>query len=164
MRNFVQKRHAIEVLKNILCIMLLSLPTARTYAFCSSLVTNEGAWCWFADPRSLHYENTSGTINSTYIGYIDVHGAIKATQMNFITGKRSEVLIRSYFQPDDHDNPSFLVLSDERIIVWHGRHTDEPRWYYRISKKAGDITTLGAEHFITLSANVTYPSPFMMSF
>ena len=163
MLNFVQKRHAIGVLKNILCIMLLSLPTARTYAFCSSLVTNEGAWCWFADPRSLHYENTSGTINSTYIGYIDVHGAIKATQMNFITGKRSEVLIRSYFQPDDHDNPSFLVLPDERIMVWYGRHTDESKWYYRISQKAGDITTLGAEHSITLSANVTYPSPFIMS-
>ena len=36
-------------------------------------VTAEGAWCWFADPRALHYENESGTINKTYIGYIDIH-------------------------------------------------------------------------------------------
>ena len=86
MRNFIQKRSVKGILKNILYIMLLSLPTTKIYAFDSNLVTKEGAWCWFADPRSLHYENTSGTINSTYIGYIDVHGAIKATQMNFITG------------------------------------------------------------------------------
>jgi hypothetical protein len=151
------------ILKNVLGIVLLSFPMTEIYAFCSNLVTKEGAWCWFADPRSLHYENISGTINSTYIGYIDVHGTIKATQMNFITGKRSEVLIRSYFQPDDHDSPSFLVLPDERIMVWYGRHTDESKWYYRISENAGDITTLGVEHSIILSANVTYPSPFIMS-
>lgn len=40
-------------------------------------VTSEGAWCWFADPRALHYENEKGTINKTYVGYIDIHGNIK---------------------------------------------------------------------------------------
>src|SRR5674476_1414555 len=40
-------------------------------------MTKEAARCWFGDPRSLHYENTGGTINSTYIGYIDVHRKIR---------------------------------------------------------------------------------------
>ena len=127
------------------------------------IVTKEGAWCWFADPRALHYENESGTINSTYIGYIDVHGNIKATQYNFITGKSNEVLIRSYFQPDDHDTPSFLVLPDERIMIFYSRHTDEACFYYRISTKAGDITSLGAEMKIVTKYNTTYPSPFILS-
>ena len=126
-------------------------------------VTKEGAWCWFADPRALHYENSGGTINSTYIGYIDVHGNIKASQLNFITGKTNEVLIRSYFQPDDHDTPSFLVLPDERIMIFYSRHTDEACFYYRISKKAGDITSLGSEMKILTVDNTTYPSPFIMS-
>ncbi|MDD5185256.1 MAG: BNR-4 repeat-containing protein [Paludibacter sp.] len=126
-------------------------------------MTKEGAWCWFADPRSLHYENTGGTINSTYIGYIDVHGNIKATQQNFLTGKNNEVLIRSYFQPDDHDSPSFLVLPDERIMILYSRHTDEPCFYYRISKKPGDITALGEEKKIVTANNTTYPSPFILS-
>ena len=38
-----------------------------------TVVTDEGAWCWFADPRALHYENETGSINATYIGYIDVY-------------------------------------------------------------------------------------------
>ena len=56
-----------------------------------NVVSEEGAWCWFADPRALHYENATKTINSTYIGYIDVHGNIKATQHNFLTGETNEV-------------------------------------------------------------------------
>ncbi len=126
-------------------------------------ITNEGAWCWFADPRALHYENKSGTINATYIGYIDVHGNIKATQHNFKTGETAEVLIRSYFQPDDHNNPSFLVLPDERIMIFYSRHTDEAYFYYRVSQKPGDITSLGAENKIETNYSTTYPSPFILS-
>src|SRR5574344_138131 len=162
-RKLHAKSASVWMHRAALLMMLVMIPMSKLCALQQNLITEEGAWCWFADPRSLHYENATGTINSTFIGYIDVHGAIKATQVDFLTGKRSEILIRSYFQPDDHDNPSFLVLPDERILIWYGRHTDEAKWYYRISQKPGDITTLGAEHTITLGANVTYPSPFIMS-
>lgn len=132
-------------------------------AYEGSVISSEGAWCWFADPRALHYENAGGTINSTYVGYIDVHGNIKATQQNFLTGKNNEVLIRSYFQPDDHDNPSFLILPDERVMIFYSRHTDEACFYYRISRKPGDIITLGDEKKLVTPNNTTYPSPFIMS-
>ena len=126
-------------------------------------ITEKGAWCWFADPRAISYENESGTINSTYIGYIDIHGNIKATQINHLTQTTSEVLIRSYFQPDDHNNPTFLVLPDERIMIFYSRHTDEACFYYRISQKPGDITSLGKEFRLETINNTTYPSPFILS-
>ncbi|WP_372775202.1 BNR repeat-containing protein [Mangrovibacterium sp.] len=126
-------------------------------------VAREGAWCWFADPRAIHYENEAGTINKTFIGYIDIHGNIKASQHDFLTGKTQEVLIRSWFQPDDHNNPTFLVLPDERVMVFYSRHTDEPCFYYRISGKPGDITDLGPEFTIPTDRNTTYPSPFILS-
>ncbi len=126
-------------------------------------VASEGAWCWFADPRALHYENSDGTINASWLGYIDVHGSIKATQMDFVSGKQTDVLVRSYFQPDDHDNPTFLVLPDERVLIIYSRHTDEAAFYYRVSQKPGDITTLGAEKKLVTANNTTYPSPFILS-
>lgn len=126
-------------------------------------LAKEGAWCWFADPRALHYENEAGTINKTYIGYIDIHGNIKASQHDFKTGETQEVLVRSWFQPDDHNNPTFLVLPDERVMIFYSRHTDEPCFYYRISRKAGDITDLGPEFKIATKRNTTYPSPFILS-
>jgi len=128
-----------------------------------STITEEGAWCWFADPRVIHYENESGTINSTYIGYIDVHGYIKATQIDHLKNRTSEVMIRSCFQPDDHNNPTFLVLPDERIMIFYSRHTDEPCFYYRVSQTPGDITTLGKERKLDTEHNTTYPSPFILS-
>ena len=126
-------------------------------------ITDEGAWCWFADPRATHYENAAGTINASYIGYIDVHGNVKATQVDFIRNRQEEVLVRSCFQPDDHNNPTFLVLPDERVMIFYTRHTDEPKIWYRISVKPGDITQLGEEKAITVANNTTYPSPFIMS-
>lgn len=126
-------------------------------------ITEKGAWCWFADPRAVYYENQSGTIRSTYIGYIDVHGNIKATQIDHLTNKTSEVLIRSWFQPDDHNNPTFIVLPDERVMIFYSRHTDESCFYYRVSRKPGDISTLGKEIRLETADNTTYPSPFILS-
>lgn len=129
----------------------------------ANTLTEEGAWCWFADPRAISYENENGTINATYIGYIDIHGNIKATQINHLTNTTHEVLIRSWFQPDDHNNPTFLVLPDERVMIFYSRHTDERCFYYRISQKPGDITTLGREIRLETDHNTTYPSPFILS-
>ncbi len=129
----------------------------------SHTVTNEGAWCWFADPRAIHYENSQGTINASYLGYIDVHGNVKATQMDFINNRRTEVLIRSAFQPDDHNNPTFVVLPDERVMIFYTRHTDEPKIWYRVSVRPGDISQLGEEKYISVKNNTTYPSPFILS-
>ena len=132
----------------MLCLMLcaaLTLMAQNDEKPGSNLVAEEGAWCWFADPRALHYENQDGTINATYIGYIDVHGNVKATQYDWVKHRKTDVLIRSYFQPDDHNNPTFLVLPDERVMIFYTRHTDEPCIWYRISQKPGDITALGEE-------------------
>ena len=125
-------------------------------------VDDEGAWCWFADPRSISYANEDGTLDFSIIGYIDIHGNIKATQINHLTDEVNEVLIRTNIQPDDHNNPTFLVLPDERIIVFYSRHTDEACFWYRVTEKKGDLTTLGEEKCLSTSANTTYPSPFIM--
>ncbi len=147
----------------IISFCVVSSMSVKSQTYEGNVVASEGAWCWFADPRALHYENEGGTINSTYIGYIDVHGNIKATQHDFLTGRTNEVLIRSYFQPDDHDNPTFLVLPDERVMIFYSRHTDEACFYYRISREPGDITTLGREVRLATANNTTYPSPFILS-
>lgn len=143
-----------------LCIALMG---SFLCTFAQNVVADEGAWCWFADPRALHYENASGTINATYIGYIDVHGNVKATQYDWVKQRKTDVLIRSCFQPDDHNNPTFIVLPDERVMIFYTRHTDEPCIWYRISQKPGDITALGEEKRLTTANNTTYPSPFILS-
>lgn len=153
--------------KKIILSLMLVLAVVRTAmaqeTYSGTVVANEGAWCWFADPRALHYSNEAGTINATYIGYIDVHGNVKATQYDWIKGRKTDILIRSYFQPDDHNNPTFVVLPDERVMIFYTRHTDEAKIWYRISKKPGDISALGDEKYLATANNTTYPSPFILS-
>lgn len=147
----------------VTCVTITKASNSDSNSFSGYEITNKGAWCWFADSRALHYENKEKGINATFIGYIDVHGAVKATQYNHNTGEQNEILIRSYFQPDDHNNPTFLALPDGRIMIFYSRHTDEPCFYYRISQKPGDITTLGKEFRLDTEHNTTYPSPFILS-
>ena len=153
-------------MKKLFFILVLTLLTGKVAAeesFRSNVVAQEGAWCWFADPRALHYENEAHTINASYLGYIDVHGNVMATQYDWLTRRKTDVLIRSYFQPDDHNNPTFLILPDERVMVFYTRHTDEPKIWYRISRHPGDITDLGEEKYLATANNTTYPSPFILS-
>lgn len=150
----IMKRFSILFLFAVMAVLRLQA---------SHTVAAEGAWCWFADPRALHYETPDGRINRSYIGYIDIHGNIRAMQYDFNQRSQVEVLIRSYFQPDDHNNPTFLALPDGRIMVFYSRHTDEPCFYYRVSRERGDITTLGEEKRIATANNTTYPSPFILS-
>ena len=162
-----KNRRLNSLISRVLTILMLTLPTWGTAqaqeTYSGTIVAEEGAWCWFADPRALHYANEAGTINNTYIGYIDVHGNVKATQYDWLAKKKTDVLVRSCFQPDDHNNPTFVVLPDERVMIFYTRHTDEPCIWYRVSLKPGDITTLGDEKRLATSANTTYPSPFIMS-
>lgn len=146
-----------------LCCLLPLYVQCQTEQVHPTPIADEGAWCWFADPRALHHESRDGRINKSYVGYIDRHGNIKAMQYDFRTGQQEEILIRSYFQPDDHNNPTFLVLPDERVMVFYSRHTDEPCFYYRITRLPGDLTTLGKEQVIATENNTTYPSPFLLS-
>lgn len=154
------------ILSFCLFAFAMTASAQNTESFSGSVVADEGAWCWFADPRAIHYKSADGSIDASYIGYIDVHGAIKASQIDFKAnpdGYQQDVLVRSRFQPDDHNNPTFLVLPDERIMIFYARHTDEPRFYYRVSTKKGDITSLGEEHEINVANKTTYPSPFILS-
>ncbi|MBQ9285771.1 MAG: BNR-4 repeat-containing protein [Bacteroidaceae bacterium] len=152
--------------KIIICTTMAVIAIGSAFAqdtFSGTVVADEGAWCWFADPRAMHYDNANGTINATYIGYIDVHGNVKATQYDWVSGRKTDVLVRSYFQPDDHNNPTFVVLPDERVMIFYTRHTDEAKIWYRISRKPGDITALGEEKYLATANNTTYPSPFILS-
>lgn len=129
----------------------------------ADVIADSCAWCWFADPRAIHFETPDGRINCTYLGYIDIHGNVRAMQYDFNKERKQEVLVRSYFQPDDHNNPTFLPLPDGRIMVFYSRHTDEPCFHYRVTERPGDLTSLGEEKIIETRDNTTYPSPFILA-
>jgi hypothetical protein len=51
-----------------------------------------GAWCWFADPRGVHYE---GAHRRTYIGWVADDGDIKVAAFDHDSGVPSTVVLHS---------------------------------------------------------------------
>ncbi|WP_127490705.1 BNR repeat-containing protein [Paenibacillus glycanilyticus] len=130
-----------------------------------SVITNDGAWCWFADPRAIRNVNAETGSDKTYIGYIDVAGNIQALQYDNTTNEQDQVLVRAGFQADDHNNPTFLILPDGRIMIFYSEHSTTPYFYYRITSTPDDIKTLGSEKTIDTKGygNTTYPSAFILA-
>jgi hypothetical protein len=123
-----------------------------------------GAWCWFADPRAIRHVNPETGADMTWIGCIDTDGTVKALQYNATTGEEKEIVIDTDFQPDDHNNPTFLVLPDNRVMVFWSMHTAEPRFYYRVSENPEDLSEMSERKVMSVEGfgNYTYPSPFYL--
>lgn len=156
-------------------IILVYNNTAEMESFSGNTLIESGATCWFADPRSVTFKHDdiydeSGKLvlpesSKTIVGAIDTDGTVKAVQCDNLTEELTNIIIDTGFEADDHNNPTFLYLPDHRIMVFWSKHTTEEYWYYRVTEKPDDLTTLGEEKKISVAGygNYTYPSPFYMS-
>lgn len=117
---------------------------------------DDGAWCWFADPRSLYY---NGKREQTYFSWVTSAGNIVIAAYNHKTGEISKNVLSERLQADDHANPTIFITKDGKIILFYSKHFDTVM-RYRISSKAEDISSFGPEK--TFGYNVTYPYPFQV--
>jgi len=85
-----------------------------------STLTEDGAWCWFSDPRAIYTTKKNGQIVT---GWVTKSGDIVAASLDLKTEKIEQKRLYANLEIDDHDNPSFLQLPDKRILTqytWHG--------------------------------------------
>jgi hypothetical protein len=141
------------------------IPMNTDAAYSGRELMARGAYCWFADPRAIRQVNPASGSDKTYIGCIDTDGTVKALQIDNLTGTKIEVILDTQFQPDDHNNPTFLSLPDHRVMILWSAHTAEPRFYYRVSTRPDSIEELGERKTVSVEGygNFTYPSPFYLT-
>lgn len=78
------------------------------------LITDDGAWCWFSDPRAVYVGNR------LIGGYVDKEGSIWAFSYDVTTDEKQYFKLYDKLDYDDHANPSFLKLADGRIVSFFG--------------------------------------------
>ena len=71
--------------------------------------TDDGGWCWFADPRAVSRDG------KTVTGWITEDGSVQPASLDHASRKITTVTLHEQFERDDHDNPSFLFLPDGRL-------------------------------------------------
>jgi len=118
--------------------------------------SQDGAWCWFSDPRAVYYQ---GTHKQTFAAWVDSEGNIMVGAFNHLTGKIQKTVIHEKLQRDDHNVPSLLVRNDGRIMAFYSRHTNDD-YYLRITEKPEDIGNWQPRQRLTLNDNDKYPAEY----
>jgi len=129
--------------------------------------SEDGAWCWFSDPRAVHL---NGKI---YSGWVSGDGSIMVGSYEESTGIIKEVNIFPKFDKDDHANPSFIVLPDNRLMVFFSAHSTLGRGEtkaaitYATTKNPEDITEWEVQKRLEKNAEgprkFCYTNPVMLS-
>ncbi|MBP7949045.1 MAG: BNR repeat-containing protein [Verrucomicrobiales bacterium] len=126
-------------------------------------LTDDGGWCWFADPRAVQHNGR------TFAGWVDAHGSVVAGCLDHASGKITTFTLHGNYEKDDHDNPSFVILADGRLRAFYTRHGVENAIHSRVTRRPGDISDWEPETVFTpkdpspKNSGITYSNPFLLS-
>ncbi|TNE52935.1 MAG: hypothetical protein EP344_15290 [Bacteroidetes bacterium] len=138
------------------CLFLPSAPAQRAEDF--QTLAEDGAWCWFSDPRGVYYK---GVHERTYTGYVNSQGDVAVTAKDHLSGELATKMIYPNLQADDHVNPSLLFLPDGRLMVFFTRHNGTV--FYTRTNLPEDISTFEKVDSLDLGSMLCYTNPVLLS-
>ena len=120
--------------------------------------TEDGAWCWFQDPRAVYFD---GEHRRTYSGWMTKDGQLIVAQYDHKSGGIDKVVLEEEWDIDDHNTPSFLVRPDGHIMVFYARH-NKLGLYTRRTIHPEDITSWEEEIMVSNEDRITYSHPVQL--
>ena len=88
----------------------------RAFAQSSGYLTEDGAWCWFSDPRAI-------LVNDAVIaGWVTSNGTIEAGRLELADQRTATSELYFRLEPDDHDNPAFVQTATGDVLALYTRH------------------------------------------
>jgi hypothetical protein len=116
-------------------------------------LTDDGAWCWFSDPRAIYFQ---GKHRRTYAGWIDRKGNVVVGFYDHDSKTIETNIVHKELEVDDHDNPSLFIDNDQRLWLTYSKHSGDCI-YLAKAKRAEDISTWEPTRSLQLNDTVTYP-------
>lgn len=171
MKQFFFDKNIRMAFAGLSCMALLGLPqsavaqdmTVYPYAEDYQVITRDGAWCWFSDPRAIYVDD------KMFGGFVDKEGSIWAFCYDPSTCQSKQYKLFNKLDYDDHANPSIMALSDQRLVLFFSAHggTKNSPIYYAVSKYPSDISSWEEVQEINPemegSLGVCYTNPVMLS-
>lgn len=155
-------RKALLILLCAILVIATEIPANAVVERNGELVA-DGAWCWFQDPRAVHY---IGEHDRTYIGYVTAEGDIDVVSQDNGTAALTHSILHVGLAADDHAAPGLEVLPDGHIAVFYTGHPGQ-HMYYRVSTNPEDVSSFGPEQRIpgsnTGARGFTYANPIYLS-
>jgi hypothetical protein len=136
-------------------------------------ITDDGAWCWFSDPRAIY---SGPDKNKIMTGWVTADGSIEAASIDLKSGAIAKKTLYPKLEVDDHDNPAFLALPDGNTLAmytWHGGKRDAKGVIQNTTTLPGEVSSFGAPVVFLPKTDAllkkyvretyTYANPFLLS-
>jgi rhamnogalacturonyl hydrolase YesR len=124
---------------------------------CYQDLVEDGAWCWFSDPRAVQYQKEH---NRVYAGSVSAKGDITVTSFDKNSGKTEHHIIYPEFQHDDHTVPSLLFLPDGKLMIFFTKHNGT--MYYTKTLHPEDISAWEKVKKLDMGSMLCYSNPVML--
>lgn len=125
--------------------------------------TKDGAWCFFADPRAIHFQ---GQYNRTYVGWLSQKGDVWIGAYDHHSKEIHTYAVKKELQVDDHANPALYIDERGYITIFYSAHSGK-QMFYRRSEHPENITSWLLEEEIPVNTvgrhGFTYPNPVGLS-
>lgn len=103
-----------------------------------STLTDDGAWCWFSDPRAIYYNE-----NLVITGWVKKDGSVEVASLDLNSGEKKFNNIYPQLEIDDHDNPAFTILPNGNVFTMFAWHSTKKGVIYNQTTNGSDIQSLG---------------------
>ncbi len=138
------------------CFLFIS---PRNADFFAGEFTDDGAWCWFQDPRAIYLKAKH---ERTYASWMQSDGELVVGYLDHHDLSTHSVTIKKHWDVDDHNSGSLLVLPDHRLMLFYARH-NKKGLYARKSVRPESIDGWEPEITISDSSRITYSHPVYLT-
>ena len=143
------------VLIIICCHFFLLKTYGQDFVGKEKIFTEDGAWCWFQDPRAIYVK---GKHERTYAQWMTKSGQLVIGAYDHPNGDIEAFIIKENWDIDDHNVGAFLLLEDNRIMVFYARHNKEGI-FCRTTSTPEEISSWEEEMTISSTTRITYAHP-----
>ncbi|MCB0631044.1 MAG: BNR-4 repeat-containing protein [Saprospiraceae bacterium] len=129
-------------------------------------LTEDGAWCWFSDPRAIFDDGQIIT------GWVKTDGSIEAAAFDPESGSVNTAMLYPELQSDDHDNPAFVKTGDGKLLVTYTTHSGPDGFFMNKTSDGTSIASFGPSVEVALldstelekfpKVHVTYANPYKL--
>jgi hypothetical protein len=124
-------------------------------------VAPNGTWTWFNDERAIWHNGR------LFSGYVRSDGNPGVTRYNHLTGVANHMNLgtATSVEVDDHNNPSFTVLPDGKLLTVYSKHGTASQFYHRSSTTTSpaSLAEWSAETIKTTPAGNTYANTYRLA-
>jgi hypothetical protein len=115
-----------------ICLLFISNMFSQATLTYGSL-TDDGAWCWFSDPRAIYSDGHIIT------GWVKKDGTIEAASFNPSTEAIMTDILYDKLEFDDHNNPAFVETKEGDILAFYTKHSKQHLYFNRSKKGLFDF-------------------------